>query len=225
MFVEEEHDERDGRKTDCRHLTHVEGPGHVGHVVEEEIGQGWVLLHVGHAVVGEHHRERRTPEHQQHVGETDEELCVLGPQFVAVHLRGVNVIVVVRGGRHRAVVTSRGATVRVERSRRRDHRPGLGAVPELLHRRLIRQLELTDLNHHPLDVAEDFDLEGRHPEVLLRERQQRLAVDPVLSTELVGVHSEAVPIEPRFNVVALPLIHARHRDVVLKKFLSLPLHL
>lgn len=61
VFMYYKHANPDAEQQRSGNFAHVESPRNVGYVIEEDIGQGWVLFHVGNALVYHHHHERRYP--------------------------------------------------------------------------------------------------------------------------------------------------------------------
>jgi len=74
VFVEEEYDAHGKHEEDRGRLAHLKRPRNVRQVVEDDVGQRRVPVHVGHAVVHDHHHERSQHEHKEHVDVRDEQL-------------------------------------------------------------------------------------------------------------------------------------------------------
>ena len=71
VFVKEQH------HTHCKHqnyggcLTHLKRPRNVRQVVEDDVGERRIAVHVGDAVMNDHHDERGQHEHEEHVDVAD----------------------------------------------------------------------------------------------------------------------------------------------------------
>lgn len=97
VLVKYQHQQPNGKQYCPRQLAHVKGPWYVRHVVQEYIGQRWIFLHVGHAIVNNHHDEGGDPRDDEEIGEADEGLPDLRRQVrrVTVFRQGCRVDVVV----------------------------------------------------------------------------------------------------------------------------------
>jgi len=74
VFVEEEQDGHGKHQEDGGRLAHLEGPRNVRQIVEHDVGQRWVAVHVWNAVMDYDHDERGQHEHKKHVDVADEQL-------------------------------------------------------------------------------------------------------------------------------------------------------
>lgn len=86
VLVEDKDDQPDGKQQGSGDLAHVERPRDVGHVVQKDIRQRGIALHIRHAFVHNHHDERRYPGDHEGVGCRSKETQLLGVQINCVYI-------------------------------------------------------------------------------------------------------------------------------------------
>jgi len=74
VFVKEQHDGHCKHQEDGGRLAHLECPRDVRQIVEHDVGQWRIAVHVGHTVVDDHHDECGQHEDKEHVDVADEQL-------------------------------------------------------------------------------------------------------------------------------------------------------
>ena len=79
--VEDDHHQPDAQQSHPGDLGHLEGPGDVRHVVQDDVGQWRVLVHVRHPIVDHGHHHGRQPGHEQAVQHGDPQLPALGQRI------------------------------------------------------------------------------------------------------------------------------------------------
>ena len=74
VFVEDDDEQPDGEQRHPGDLRHLEGPGNMRHVVQDDVRQRRILVHVGDPVMDNGHHHRRQPGHKQAVEDSDAQL-------------------------------------------------------------------------------------------------------------------------------------------------------
>ena len=90
VLVKEEHNAHHKHEEDGGRLAHLECPRNVRQIVEHDVGQRRVPVHVGDAVVDDDHHERGQHEHKEHVDVADEqfdEVWIQTTRYVAQRAR------------------------------------------------------------------------------------------------------------------------------------------
>jgi len=72
VLVEDEYGKPHETQHGARQFTHVKRPRDVRHVVQEYVRQRGIFLHVRHAIMDDHHDERRDPSDGEQVAHRNE---------------------------------------------------------------------------------------------------------------------------------------------------------
>lgn len=67
MLVDNQNAEPDQKQQSPGYFAHVKGPRNVRHIVQKDIGQWWIALHIWHTFVHDHHHNRCNPCDQERI--------------------------------------------------------------------------------------------------------------------------------------------------------------
>jgi hypothetical protein len=67
MLVEDQYGEPYETQHGAGQFTHMKRPRDIRHVVQENVGQRGIFLHIRHAIMDDHHNERRNPRYSEQV--------------------------------------------------------------------------------------------------------------------------------------------------------------